>query len=84
MEESEFQRLVALLAGRAKEADECPPLIYTSQDIVDNWVLVPRAHLRTIQSWNGEIDEAKAIQIVTAILADARLLGRREASDVDV
>jgi hypothetical protein len=46
-------------------------------------VLVPRAHLRTIESWYGEVDEVKAITMITDILADARLLGLKEDDDAE-
>ena len=38
------------------------------------WVLVPRAHLRTIQGWDRHIGEVEAILMCAAILADAQLM----------
>lgn len=69
---------------RANAASNDPPLLYASDKIVDEWVLVPRAHLRTIASWSDQVDEIDAINMMTAILADARLLGRKDKLDVAV
>ena len=65
-------------AERAHAADSDSPILFAEQDIVDQWVLVPRIHVRTIQAWgrSGEIDEASAVLMCAEILADARLLGR--------
>jgi hypothetical protein len=71
------------LMARAKAANEEAPLLFANQDIVEQWVLVPRAHLRTIESWYGEVDEVKAITMITDILADARLLGLKEDDDAE-
>lgn len=75
-----LEQLVDLM-GRAHAANEDAPLAYSSQDVADQWVLVPRAHLRTIQSWGGEVDEVEAIMMLANILADGRLLGVKEADD---
>lgn len=70
------------LRERARRADEDPPPLRASDDVVDEWVLVPRAHLRTIQSWAGQIDEAAAITMCGEIFLDARLIGRaKEITD---
>ncbi len=71
-----INQLTADLAERAHAADTDPPIISTSaRTIADEWVLVPRKHLRTIQSWGGGIDEADAMLMCIEILADARLIG---------
>jgi hypothetical protein len=67
------------LTARAKAADTEPPVIYAPAAVVRDWVLVPRRHLKTIQGWDGEIDEVKAIMLLAEILADARLIGSTEA-----
>lgn len=72
------------LLTRADAASNDPPLLYASDEIVDKWVLVPRAHLRMIQSWGDQIDDISAINMITEILADARLIGRKDQPDVDV
>lgn len=63
------------LQARCLVSDEAEPILYAAKDIVDGWVLVPRAHLRTIQNWDGDIDEIDAIMMCAEILADARLIG---------
>ena len=63
------------LTARAKAADTDPPIVYAPAAVVRDWVLVPRRHLKTIQSWDGEIDEVEAIMLLAEILADARLIG---------
>jgi hypothetical protein len=65
--------------ARAKAADTEPPIVCAPAAVVRDWVLVPRRHLKTIQSWNGEIDEVDAIMLLAEILADARLIGSTEA-----
>jgi hypothetical protein len=67
------------IIARAKAADTEPPIIYAPAAVVRDWVLVPRRHLKTIQSWDGEIDEVEAIMLLAEILADARLIGSTEA-----
>ncbi len=64
------------LTVRALAASNEPPILFASDNIVDQWVLVPRKHLRTMLDWHGEIDETNAIMMCTAILADARPLGQ--------
>lgn len=66
------------LMTRAEEAMNSAPVLYANQEIVDRWVLVPREHLRTIESWHGEIDEDRAIGMITEILADVRLIGLKD------
>jgi hypothetical protein len=63
------------LIARAKAADTEPPIVYAPAAVVRDWVLVPRRHLKTIQGWDGEVDEVEAIMLLAEILADARLIG---------
>jgi hypothetical protein len=53
---------------------DAEPVYAVDGDTAANWVLVPREHLRTMQSWNGEIDEVDAILMCAAIFRDAVIL----------
>lgn len=72
--ESPAAMLMNLMA-RANASNQEAPLLFADQDMVDQWVLVPRAHLQMIQSWGVNIDEVDAVLMIAKILADARLLG---------
>lgn len=79
----DFERRAEDLERRADAASCESPLIYTDQEIADQWVLVPRVHMQTIMSWDGEITDLKAIRMITDIVADARLIGvKGEEPDV--